>query len=116
MLPLDLLDVLLEFRESRLAVPPEFVVGSSNLATTCRPSYGVSPRELMVVPFLREGLSNKEIARELGITEATVKVHVKALLRKARVKKPHPACHVGGRCWSAGLHRAQINRKRCLSS
>jgi two-component system, NarL family, nitrate/nitrite response regulator NarL len=31
---------------------------------------------------LREGAPNKLIARKLDITEATIKVHVKAILRK----------------------------------
>jgi two-component system nitrate/nitrite response regulator NarL len=39
-----------------------------------------------VLEQLLNGLQNKEIARRLGITEATVKVHVKAILRKARVR------------------------------
>ena len=33
-----------------------------------------------------EGDSNKLIARKFDITEATVKVHVKAILRKIRAK------------------------------
>ena len=49
-------------------------------------AFGLSPRELSVLHLLLEGLANKEIARDLGITEATVKVHVKAILRKARVR------------------------------
>jgi DNA-binding NarL/FixJ family response regulator len=51
-----------------------------------RQSFGLSLRELGVLERLQEGSSNKEIARDLGITEATVKVHVKAILRKARVR------------------------------
>lgn len=41
----------------------------------------LSSRQKDVLRALRRGLSNKEIARELGLTEATVKVHVKAILR-----------------------------------
>ena len=33
-----------------------------------------------------EGESNKCIARKINVTEATVKVHVKAILRKIRVQ------------------------------
>jgi two-component system nitrate/nitrite response regulator NarL len=33
-----------------------------------------------------EGESNKVIARKLGIAEATIKVHVKTILRKVRVQ------------------------------
>jgi two-component system, NarL family, nitrate/nitrite response regulator NarL len=43
-----------------------------------------SPRETEILHYLIEGCSNKTIARQLGITEATVKVHVKGLLRKIR--------------------------------
>jgi two-component system nitrate/nitrite response regulator NarL len=42
----------------------------------------LSPRECELAQWLRQGGSNKEIARELGITEATVKVHLKSMLRK----------------------------------
>jgi len=43
-----------------------------------------SRREAEILSYLVRGLSNKVIARRLGITEATVKVHLKGLLRKIR--------------------------------
>ncbi len=42
----------------------------------------LSARELEVLDCLSIGSPNKIIARKFGITEATVKVHVKAILRK----------------------------------
>ncbi|CCA91960.1 MULTISPECIES: response regulator transcription factor [unclassified Novosphingobium] len=45
----------------------------------------LSPRELDVLCCLMAGYSNKVIARELMVCEATVKVHVKAILRKLNV-------------------------------
>ena len=46
----------------------------------------LSPREQAILCFLIEGNSNKCIARKIDIAEATVKVHVKAILRKIRVQ------------------------------
>jgi two-component system nitrate/nitrite response regulator NarL len=46
---------------------------------------GLSPREREILQALVTGASNKMIANELGITEATVKVHLKTLLRKIDV-------------------------------
>ena len=46
----------------------------------------LSPREKMILRCLIEGNSNKCIARKIDIAEATVKVHVKAILRKIRVQ------------------------------
>ncbi len=46
----------------------------------------LSDRERLTLSHLMHGASNKQIARELGIAEATVKVHVKSLLRKIRVR------------------------------
>ncbi|MCP3369505.1 LuxR C-terminal-related transcriptional regulator [Bradyrhizobium cajani] len=46
----------------------------------------LSPREQAILSFLIEGNSNKSIARKIDIAEATVKVHVKAILRKIRVQ------------------------------
>jgi two-component system nitrate/nitrite response regulator NarL len=45
----------------------------------------LSIRERTILSHLMQGASNKEIARTLNIAEATVKVHVKSLLRKIRV-------------------------------
>ena len=46
---------------------------------------GLSPRETDMAHHLVRGNSNKIIARALGITEATVKVHLKSMLRKLSV-------------------------------
>ena len=47
---------------------------------------GVTPREQDILGCLGRGLSNKRIARELDITEATAKVHVRSLLRKMKLR------------------------------
>lgn len=59
--------------------------GLSRQANT-RSSDIFSPREVEVLRGLGEGKSNKVIARQWGISEATVKVHVKAIFRKLQVK------------------------------
>ncbi len=41
-----------------------------------------SAREAQILSYLLGGHSNKTIARKLGVTEATVKVHLRGLLRK----------------------------------
>jgi two-component system nitrate/nitrite response regulator NarL len=46
------------------------------------PARHLSEREREILTCLVAGNSNKVIARQLGITEATVKVHMKNLLRK----------------------------------
>jgi two-component system, NarL family, nitrate/nitrite response regulator NarL len=45
----------------------------------------LSAREAQILHHLTQGASNKLIARDLGLAEATVKVHVKAILRKVKV-------------------------------
>lgn len=47
-------------------------------------SRALSVREIEVLSCLRSGMSNKAIARKINITEATVKVHLKGLLRKIK--------------------------------
>jgi DNA-binding CsgD family transcriptional regulator len=46
----------------------------------------LTSREEDVLDLLAEGGSNKSIARSLGISEATVKMHVKNILAKVRLK------------------------------
>jgi two-component system nitrate/nitrite response regulator NarL len=45
----------------------------------------LSPREREILSEIARGASNKEIARALGIAEATVKIHVQHILRKLDV-------------------------------
>ena len=46
----------------------------------------LTPREFEILRHLAEGQSNKEIARDLGITDGTVKLHVRSILRKLEVR------------------------------
>jgi two-component system nitrate/nitrite response regulator NarL len=59
----------------------EILIGTENT-----PSPQLSTREKLILRCLIEGDSNKCIARKIDIAEATVKVHVKAILRKIRVQ------------------------------
>ena len=45
----------------------------------------LTPREMEILRHLSEGQSNKVIARNLDISDGTVKLHVKAILRKLKV-------------------------------
>ncbi|GAA3601753.1 MAG: two-component system response regulator NarL [Gibbsiella quercinecans] len=46
----------------------------------------LTPRERDILKLIAQGLPNKMIARKLTITESTVKVHVKHLLKKMKLK------------------------------
>ena len=45
----------------------------------------LTPQQMRVLMMLSEGLLNKQIAYELGVSEATVKAHVSAILQKLGV-------------------------------
>ncbi|MHB8534081.1 MAG: response regulator [Sulfuricaulis sp.] len=49
------------------------------------PLSDLTPRETEILSHVAEGQSNKTIARALNITDGTVKLHVKAILRKLGV-------------------------------
>ena len=63
--------------------PVDFMTAPPAEAEATNPmAEGLSPRELQVLEGLCAGKSNKEIARDLGVMEPTVKLHVKTLCRK----------------------------------
>lgn len=49
---------------------------------TAEPIEALTPREVEVLHLMAEGLPNKAIAQELGISEHTVKFHANALMAK----------------------------------
>ena len=69
----------------RLAAPGEAADAVLTLPETAIPfeaETGLTPRELEVLALLAEGVSNKAIARRLGISVHTAKFHVGSLLDK----------------------------------
>ncbi len=46
----------------------------------------LTPQQVRVLMMLSEGLLNKQIAYELGVSEATIKAHVSAILQKLAVE------------------------------
>ena len=47
-----------------------------------RPARPLSPRERAILRRLTTGATSRDIARNLGITEAAVQIHLKSLFRK----------------------------------
>ncbi len=61
------------------------VQGDYMQGSRATPFSDLTPREREILCQLAEGHSNKTIARHLGISDGTVKLHVKAILRKLNV-------------------------------
>ena len=68
--------------------PPDVDLSASEDAETAdlvRRLGTLTPQQVRVLTMLSEGLLNKQIAYELGVSEATVKAHVSAILDKLGV-------------------------------
>ena len=57
----------------------------------------LTPQQLRVLMMMREGLLNKQIAHELGVSEPTIKAHVSAVLQKLGVENRTKAVLAAGR-------------------
>ncbi len=66
----------------------------------------LTPQQTRVLGMLAEGLLNKQIAYDLGVSEATVKAHVSAILQKLNVDSRTQAVirlsRIGAEALSAG--------------
>jgi two-component system nitrate/nitrite response regulator NarL len=65
--------------------PERSAMGGPDLGAPTDRVGRLSSREVEILKRLVHGDSNKQISRQLNISETTVKVHVKAILRKIRV-------------------------------
>ena len=62
------------------------------------PIHSLSPREREILALIAKGASNKELARDLNIAEATVKIHVQHILRKLNLSsRVQAAVYLAGR-------------------
>jgi len=85
--PAYLLECLDAVRLGKNWIDPELATRSAQLeeafSGASRPA--LAPREREIIRFVRRGLRNREIAKELGVTEGTVKVYLHAVFEKLGV-------------------------------
>ena len=91
--PEELVSALHKIVEGETIVAPQLagtlaraLQGKTDESEQKTPLSDLTPRELEILEHLAIGQSNKVIARELGITDGTVKLHVKSVLRKLNVR------------------------------
>ncbi|NOY67207.1 MAG: response regulator [Gammaproteobacteria bacterium] len=91
--PDDLISALHDIIRGKTVVAPELttvlakvVQQGSHLSDKKEDPFAeLTPRELEILCHVADGQSNKVIAKNLGISDGTVKLHVKAILRKLDV-------------------------------
>ncbi|MCW2855731.1 MAG: two component transcriptional regulator, LuxR family [Marmoricola sp.] len=82
--PGEVLAAIRSAAEGHAPIDPR-VAGALLPSRTPAPGAGLSTREREVLGLVAQGLANKQIARRLGITERTVKVHVGNVFRRIGV-------------------------------
>lgn len=86
----DIVDAIVTVNEGKAVIHPdatakllkEFV----SLSESQTREYGLSDREMEILQLLAEGMSNKDIGKELWISEQTVKTHVSHIFEKMGTK------------------------------
>jgi DNA-binding CsgD family transcriptional regulator len=79
-------------REVPVAADPAFVRNEATVSTL-----GITPRELEILEHIAGGMSTREIAGALFVSENTVKTHASRLFDKLSVNRRTQAVHVGKR-------------------
>jgi DNA-binding NarL/FixJ family response regulator len=99
-------DAILKVMEGEVWVPPD-----TDLTAAADPEMTrlrdrlitLTPQQVRVLMMLSEGLLNKQIAYELGVSEATIKAHVSAILQKlgveSRTQAVIAAAKIAGGAW-----------------
>lgn len=77
-------------REVMVPAPSEFVRDDSKLE-----SLGITPRELEILELIAAGLSNREIAERVYVSENTVKTHSSRVFDKLGARRRTQAVQLG---------------------
>jgi len=78
-----------EVREIMVATPVEFVRDQEKLEL-----FGITPRELEVLQLIADGLSNKEIAVRVFVSENTIKTHLSRVFDKLGARRRTQAVQI----------------------
>ena len=86
--PAFLLECLDRVRHGRTWIDPELAERSKQLAKSpaARDRAPLAPRERQLIGYVRQGLRNRAIAEQLGVTEGTVKTYLHAIFEKLGVR------------------------------
>ena len=77
-------------KEVPIAAPERFTLNKSRLQ-----ELGITPRELEILELIARGLSNREIAEQLFVSENTVKTHSSRLFDKLSARRRTQAVQLG---------------------
>ena len=102
-------DAIMKVMEGDVWVPPDTDLSAVNDPDMTRLRdrlVTLTPQQVRVLMMLSEGLLNKQIAYELGVSEATIKAHVSAILQKlgveSRTQAVIAAAKIAGGDWRQG--------------
>jgi ATP/maltotriose-dependent transcriptional regulator MalT len=77
-------------KEVRVAAAERFTLNQARLQ-----ELGITPRELEILELIARGLSNREIAEQLFVSENTVKTHSSRLFDKLSARRRTQAVQLG---------------------
>jgi DNA-binding NarL/FixJ family response regulator len=107
-------DAIVKVMDGEVWIPPD-----TDLSAAADPEMArlrdrlvtLTPQQVRVLMMLSEGLLNKQIAYELGVSEATIKAHVSAILQKlgveSRTQAVIAAAKIAGGQWRHDAPPAQ---------
>ncbi|MEO8005134.1 MAG: response regulator transcription factor [Betaproteobacteria bacterium] len=78
----QLMDALRRVLRGEIYVPDALFMPASQLATGEVKAGVLTTRQREILPLLAEGMPNKQIASTLGVTEGTIKQHLKELFKR----------------------------------
>lgn len=104
-------DAVAAVLEGNVWTPPDLdlaAAGSDETADLVARLATLTPQQVRVLMMLSEGLLNKQIAYTLGVSEATVKAHVSAILQKLGVDSRTQAVIAVNRIEGFEWHKAAL--------
>jgi DNA-binding NarL/FixJ family response regulator len=78
----QLLDALRRVLRGEVYVPDVALLPAAGLAVRGADASTLTDRQLQILPLLADGMPNKRIAQALGLTEGTIKQHLKDLFKR----------------------------------